>query len=150
MFVEPKQKYKYNCLRKCWKLSLLHKISLYVALSPGRHNIIPIIAVLSPFISSKKFERNFYSQVQGCSGVGKAFPHLFTLAYPTLKHGCDLMDVLATCRFALLVKVYSETGRSSVETLAGDTLFEQFGAVFLFIWCGNGFPTPLFLTLHPW
>jgi len=91
MFVEPKQKYKYNCLRKCWKLSLLHKISLYVALSPGRHNIIPIIAVLSPFISSKKFERNFYSQVQGCSGVGKAFPHLFTLDYIETwlwSHGC--------------------------------------------------------------
>jgi len=50
------------------------------------------------------------------------------------------MDVLATCRFALLVKVYSETGKSSVETLAGDTLFDLFGAVFLFIWCGNAIP----------
>jgi len=142
MFVESKQKYKYNCLRRCWRLSLLHKISLYVALAPGRHNIILTIAVLSPLISSKKFERNFYSQVPGCSGVGTrshTFLHLITL-----KHGCDLTDVLATCRFALLVKVYSETGRSSVKTLAGDTLFELFGAVFLFIWCGNGVPTPLF------
>jgi len=26
------------------------------------------------------------------------------------------------------------------------TLFELFGAVFLFIWCGNGVPTPLFLA----
>jgi len=60
------------------------------------------------------------------------------------------MDVLATCRFALLVKVYSETGRSSVETLAGDTLFELFGAVFLFIWCGNPVHTPLFSALHSW
>jgi len=25
MCVEPKQKYKYNCLQKCWKLSLLPK-----------------------------------------------------------------------------------------------------------------------------
>jgi len=58
--------------------------------------------------------------------------------------------MLATCRFALLLKVYSETGRSSVETLAGDTLFELFGAVFLFIWCGNGVPKPLFLALHSW
>jgi len=24
-----------------------------------------------------------------------------------------------------------------------------FGAVFLFIWCGNAVPTPLFLALHP-
>jgi len=60
------------------------------------------------------------------------------------------MDVLATCRFALLVKVYSETGKSSVETLAGDTLFELFGTVFLFIWCGNSVLTPLFLALHSW
>jgi len=28
-------------------------------------------------------------------------------------------------------------------------LFELFGAVFLFIWCGNGVPTPLFLALQP-
>jgi len=27
-------------------------------------------------------------------------------------------------------------------------LFELFGAAFLFIWCGNGIPTSLFLTLH--
>jgi len=29
-------------------------------------------------------------------------------------------------------------------------LFELFGAVFLFIWCGNGVPTLLILALHPW
>jgi len=27
---------------------------------------------------------------------------------------------------------------------------ELFGAVFLFIWCDNGVPMPLFLALHPW
>jgi len=30
------------------------------------------------------------------------------------------------------------------------TLLELFGAVFLFIWCGNAVPIPLFLALHPW
>jgi len=30
------------------------------------------------------------------------------------------------------------------------TLFELFGAVFLYIWFGNAVPTPLFLALHPW
>jgi len=83
--------------------------------------------------------------VVGWERRSHTFLHLITL-----KHGCDLTDVLATCRFALLVKVYSETGRSSVKKLAGDTLFELFGAVFLFIWCGNGVPTPLFLALHSW
>jgi len=29
------------------------------------------------------------------------------------------------------------------------TLFELFGAVFLFIWCGNSVTTPLFSALHP-
>jgi len=29
------------------------------------------------------------------------------------------------------------------------TLFELFGAVFLFIWCVNAVPTPLFLAIHP-
>jgi len=29
-------------------------------------------------------------------------------------------------------------------------LFELFGAVFLFIWCGNGVPNPHFLALHPY
>ena len=29
------------------------------------------------------------------------------------------------------------------------TLFEIFGAVFLFILCGNAVPAPLFLALHP-
>jgi len=29
------------------------------------------------------------------------------------------------------------------------TLFELFGAVFHFIWCGNGVLTPLFSALHP-
>jgi len=30
------------------------------------------------------------------------------------------------------------------------TFIELFCAVFLFIWWGNGVPTPLFLALHPW
>jgi len=37
----------------------------------------------------------------------------------TLKHGCNLTDVLAKHRFVLLVKIYSETGRSSVKILVG-------------------------------
>jgi len=28
------------------------------------------------------------------------------------------------------------------------TLFELFGVAFLFIWCGNAIPTPLFLARH--
>jgi len=69
-----------------------------------------------------------------------------------LKHGCDLTDVLATRRFALLVKSLHwnrkiQCGNSIRQMLF---LFELFGAVFLFIWCGNGVPTPLILALHPW
>jgi len=30
------------------------------------------------------------------------------------------------------------------------TLFELFGAIFLYIWCGNSVSTPHFLALHPW
>ena len=32
----------------------------------------------------------------------------------------------------------------------GGNLFELYGAAFLFIWCGNGVPTPLYLALHPY
>jgi len=65
--------------------------------------------------------------------------------YCTLKRGCDLTDVLATRRFALLVKSLQwkrkiQCGNSCGRML---TLFELFGAVFLFIWCGNPVPTPL-------
>jgi len=60
----------------------------------------------------------------------------------TLKHGCDLTDVPATRRFALLVKGQQwnrkiQCGNSCRKMLF---LFELFGAVFLFIWCGNAFP----------
>ena len=70
----------------------------------------------------------------------------------TLKHGCDLTDVLVTCRFALLVKSLQwnrniQCGSSCRKML---TLFKLFGVAFLFIWCGNGIPTPLFLALHSW
>jgi len=68
----------------------------------------------------------------------------------TLKHSCDLTDVLATCRFALLVKSQQWNRkiqcRSSCRQML--TLFELFGVAFLFIWCRNGIPTPLFLALH--
>ena len=60
-------------------------------------------------------------------------------------------SVLVTCIFALLVKSLQwnrkiQCGNSCRRML---TLFELFGTVFLFIWCGNGVPTPLFLALHP-
>jgi len=48
---------------------------------------------------------------------GNAVPTPF---FPTLKHGCDLTDVIVTRRFALLVKIYNETGISSVDILAGE------------------------------
>jgi len=35
----------------------------------------------------------------------------------------------------------SETGRSIVEVLVGESIF-------LYVWCGNGVPTPLFLAIH--
>ena len=65
--------------------------------------------------------------------MGTAFPHLFALDYN--KHDCDLTDVLATFRFALLVKSLQrnrkvQCGNSSREML---TLLELFDAVFLFI-----------------
>jgi len=59
----------------------------------------------------------------------------------TLKHG-DLTDVLATLRFALLVKSLQWNMKIQCGTLCHRifALFELFGAVFLFIWCGNGVP----------
>jgi len=35
----------------------------------------------------------------------------------------------------------SETGRSIAEVLVGESIF-------LYVWCGNGVPTPLFLAIH--
>jgi len=68
-----------------------------------------------------------------------------------LKHDCDLTNVLATRRFALLVKNHQwnrkiQRGNSRRRML---TFLELFGEVFLLIWCGNGVPTPLFLAPHP-
>ena len=68
----------------------------------------------------------------------------------TLKHDCDRTDVLATRRFALLVKSLQwkrkiQCGNSCRRML---TLLELFGTVFLFISCGNGVSTPLCLALH--
>jgi len=59
----------------------------------------------------------------------------------TLKHGCDLTDVLATCRFALLVKSLQwnrkiQCRSSCRQTL---TLFELFGV-------GMAFPHLFFST----
>jgi len=91
---------------------------------------------------------------QWCSAVERvrlrmAFPHLF--AQITIKHGCDLTDVLATRRFALLVKSLQwnkkiQCGNSCRRMLA---FFEQFGIVFFCIWCRNGVPRPL-SALHHW
>jgi len=69
-----------------------------------------------------------------------------------LKHGCDFADVLVAVarRFALLVTSLQwnrkiQRGNTCRRKL---TLFEVFGVVFLFIWCGNAVPTPLVLALH--
>jgi len=63
----------------------------------------------------------------------------------TLKHGCDLTDVLATCRFALLVRSSQWNRkiqcRSSCRQMLN--LFELFGAAFLFIWWHLFFSTTL-------
>jgi len=68
--------------------------------------------------------------------------HTF-LHYITLKYGCNLTDMLATPRFALLVKTLQwnrkiQCGNSFWRMLSS---FKRslilFGAVFLVIWCGN-------------
>jgi len=104
-------------------------------------------------VHSKSYEESFVCQwvtYQGCSGVGTAFLHLFCTSNVTwrcgiqtitLEHGCDLTDGLATRRFALLVK---NVCRRML------TLRELLGAIFLFVWFGNGAPTLLFLKLQPW
>jgi len=91
--------------------------------------------------------------IQGCSGLGtleteNGVPHLS--AQITTKHDCDHTDVLATRRFALLVKSPQgdkkiQCGNSCRRML---TLFEQFGAV-VFRWCRNGVPRPLFQHYTP-
>jgi len=70
---------------------------------------------------------------------------------PYASDGYDFKDVLATRRFALLFKSLQwnrkiHCGNSWKWIL---TSFEIFGAVFLFIRCGNAVPAPLFLSLHP-
>jgi len=77
--------------------------------------------------------------------------HTF-LPYITLKHVCDLTDVLVTHRFVLLVKSLQwnrkiQFGNSWRLMLS---LFELFVAVFPFISCGNDVPTLHFSALHPW
>jgi len=68
----------------------------------------------------------------------------------TTTHGCDLTDVLATRRFALPVKVYSETGRSSVEILVGEcSLYANYlvQSSFHLVWERRSHTS--FLVLHP-
>ena len=70
----------------------------------------------------------------------------------TMKHGCDLTDVLTKRRFALLGKRLLwnrkiQCGNSCRWIL---TLFGRIAAVLLYIWWGNGVPTPFFSALHPW
>jgi len=59
---------------------------------------------------------------------------------------------LATHRFTLLVKSLQWNRNIQCRRSCRQihTLFELFGAAFLFIWCGNGVPTPLHLALHPY
>jgi len=58
--------------------------------------------------------------------------------------------VLATCRFALLVKSLQWNKKIQRRSYCRQmlTLLELFGVAFLFTWCGDGVPTPLFLALH--
>ena len=54
--------------------------------------------------------------------------------------------------FTLLVKSLQRNRKIQCGNSCGrmPTLFELFRAVFLFIWCGNGVPAPVFLALHAW
>ena len=86
-------------------------------------------------------------EMQGWSGVGTR-SHTF-LQCITLKHGWDHTDVLATRRFALLVRSLQwnrkiQCGNTYRRML---TLSELFGAIFLFISCGV--PTLPFITTPP-
>jgi len=80
-----------------------------------------------------KYESNFFS----------ACRHPF---FTTLKRGCDLTDVLATSRFALLVKSLQWKRKIQCRKCCRRmlTLFELFGAAFPFTWCRNGVSTRLF------
>ena len=68
----------------------------------------------------------------------------------TLQHGCNRTDVLATPKFTLLVKSLQRKRKIQCQNSRRRMLilFELFGAVFLFIWCGNTVPTPLCSALH--
>jgi len=64
----------------------------------------------------------------------------------TLKHGCDVTRCasdtqIRTASQSSTVKQEIQCRSSCMQML---TLFELFGVAFLFIWCGNGVPTPLF------
>jgi len=62
----------------------------------------------------------------------------------------DSSHAITSCRFAQLVKSLQLNRKVQCRSYCRQmlTLFELFGVAFLFIWCGNGVPTPLFLALH--
>jgi len=66
----------------------------------------------------------------------------------TLKHGCDLTDVLSTRKFALLIKSlqWNRKIHRGNSCRRMPTLFELFGAVFRFVGVGTAFPYLFFST----
>ena len=86
--------------------------------------------------------------ITGVQWGGNAFPHLFAQ---------DYIKTWRSHRFASDTQIRTTSQKSTVKQedpmwkfmSANVRFIELFGAVFLFIWCENGVPTPLFLALHP-
>ena len=93
--------------------------------------------------------------VVGWERVGTAFPH--HLALTTLLEDLDYIKSwlrsngcacdTQTCAAKSLQRNRKLPFGNSCRRML--TLFELFGAVFLFIWCGNAVSSSLFLALHP-
>jgi len=81
--------------------------------------------------------------VVGWERVGTAFPHLCALEYKTWMRS-DRCASDTQIRTASQSQQWNRKIQCRNSFRRMPTLFEPFGAVFLFVGCGNGVPTPLF------
>ena len=93
-----------------------------------------------------------WRQIVTSQRTPNANDHLMNLNQNTPMKIFCVRHWLATHRFTLLVKSLQWNRNIQCRRSCRQihTLFELFGAAFLFIWCGNGVPTPLHLALHPY